>query len=233
MPAEALAHWRKAKERGARAHAEWNAKWTRVCGRVSRRREGARAPSRRQAAGGLGEARSRRSRRRTATSRAARRSAPCSTRLADVAPGAGRRLGRPHAVEQHVGQGVERTSAPADYAGRYVHFGIREHGMAAIMNGMALHGGIIPYGGTFLIFSDYMRPAMRLAAFMKQRVIYIYTHDSIGLGEDGPTHQPIEQLVRAARDSGHDGDPSGRRDRDGGGVARGGRARGRARSRSC
>ena len=64
----------------------------------------------------------------------------------------------------------------------------------AIMNGMAVHGGIIPYGGTFLIFSDYMRPAIRLAAFMKQRVIYIYTHDSIGLGEDGPTHQPIEQL---------------------------------------
>jgi transketolase len=66
--------------------------------------------------------------------------------------------------------------------------------MGAIMNGMAVHGGVIPYGGTFLIFSDYMRPAIRLAAFMKQRVIYIYTHDSIGLGEDGPTHQPIEQL---------------------------------------
>src|ERR1044071_7446202 len=66
--------------------------------------------------------------------------------------------------------------------------------MAAIMNGMAVHGGIIPYGGTFLIFSDYMRPSVRLAAFMHQRVIFIYTHDSIGLGEDGPTHQPIEQL---------------------------------------
>jgi transketolase len=87
-----------------------------------------------------------------------------------------------------------KNFSPADYAARYVHFGIREHGMAAIMNGMAVHGGILPYGGTFLIFSDYMRPAVRLAAFMKQRVIYIYTHDSIGLGEDGPTHQPIEQL---------------------------------------
>ena len=75
-----------------------------------------------------------------------------------------------------------------------MHFGIREHGMGAIMNGMALHGGIIPFGGTFLIFSDYMRPAIRLAAFMQQHVIFIYTHDSIGLGEDGPTHQPIEQL---------------------------------------
>jgi transketolase len=87
-----------------------------------------------------------------------------------------------------------KNFSPADYAARYVHFGIREHGMAAIMNGMALHGGIIPYGGTFLIFSDYMRPSIRLASFMKQRVLFIYTHDSIGLGEDGPTHQSIEQL---------------------------------------
>ena len=78
--------------------------------------------------------------------------------------------------------------------GRYVHFGIREHGMAAIMNGMSLHGALRPFGGTFLIFSDYMRPSVRLAAFMGQPVIYVYTHDSIGLGEDGPTHQPIEQL---------------------------------------
>ncbi|MFH1479847.1 MAG: transketolase [Pseudomonadota bacterium] len=84
-------------------------------------------------------------------------------------------------------------------AGRYqernLHFGVREHGMGSILNGMALHGGIIPYGGTFLIFSDYMRPAIRLAAMMGLRVIYIFTHDSIGLGEDGPTHQPIEQLA--------------------------------------
>jgi transketolase len=78
--------------------------------------------------------------------------------------------------------------------GRYVHFGIREHGMAAIMNGMALHGGVRPFGGTFLIFSDYMRPSVRLASIMKAPVIFVYTHDSIGLGEDGPTHQPIEQL---------------------------------------
>jgi transketolase len=78
--------------------------------------------------------------------------------------------------------------------GRYVHFGIREHAMAAIMNGLSLHGGVRPFGGTFLIFSDYMRPAVRLAAIMKQPVLFVYTHDSIGLGEDGPTHQPIEQL---------------------------------------
>ncbi len=81
------------------------------------------------------------------------------------------------------------------YEGRNLRFGVREHAMASILNGMALHGGIIPYGGTFLIFSDYMRPAIRLAALMGLRVIYIFTHDSIGLGEDGPTHQPIEQLA--------------------------------------
>jgi transketolase len=82
----------------------------------------------------------------------------------------------------------------ANKAGRYVHFGIREHGMAGVMNGMSLHGGIRPFGGTFLIFSDYMRPSVRLAAIMGQPVIFVYTHDSIGLGEDGPTHQPVEQL---------------------------------------
>ncbi len=80
-------------------------------------------------------------------------------------------------------------------SGQYVHYGVREHAMGAIMNGVALHGGLIPYGGTFLVFSDYMRPAIRLAALMEQRVIYVFTHDSIGLGEDGPTHQPIEQLA--------------------------------------
>ncbi|HET7552665.1 MAG TPA: transketolase [Gemmatimonadaceae bacterium] len=82
-----------------------------------------------------------------------------------------------------------------NFRGRNMHFGIREHAMGAAMNGMALHGGIIPYGGTFLIFSDYMRPPMRLASLMRQHVIYVFTHDSIGLGEDGPTHQPIEQLA--------------------------------------
>ncbi|MFW5943128.1 MAG: transketolase [Chloroflexota bacterium] len=81
-----------------------------------------------------------------------------------------------------------------DFSGRYIHYGIREHGMGAAMNGMALHGGVRPYGGTFLIFSDYMRPTIRLAAMMGLPVIYVFTHDSIGLGEDGPTHQPIEQL---------------------------------------
>ena len=84
---------------------------------------------------------------------------------------------------------------PHELSGRYVYYGVREHGMVAAMNGMALHGGIIPYGGTFLVFTDYCRPAIRLAALMRQRVIVVGTHDSIGLGEDGPTHQPIEHLA--------------------------------------
>ncbi len=88
-----------------------------------------------------------------------------------------------------------KTLSAADYAGRFIHYGIREHGMAAAMNGMALHGGIIPYSGTFLVFSDYCRPAIRLAALMGERVIHVMTHDSIGLGEDGPTHQPVEHMA--------------------------------------
>jgi transketolase len=83
----------------------------------------------------------------------------------------------------------------ADYSGRFIHYGVREHGMAAAMNGMSLHGGIIPYSGTFLVFSDYCRPAIRLAALTGVRVIHVMTHDSIGLGEDGPTHQPVEHLA--------------------------------------
>jgi transketolase len=91
-------------------------------------------------------------------------------------------------------KGLSVISA-SDYSGRFIHYGVREHGMAAAMNGMALHGGIIPYSGTFLIFSDYCRPAIRLAALMGKRVVHVMTHDSIGLGEDGPTHQPVEHLA--------------------------------------
>ncbi len=83
---------------------------------------------------------------------------------------------------------------PADFAGNYIHYGVREHAMCGIMNGLALHSKFIPYGGTFLIFTDYCKPSIRLSALMKQKIIYVMTHDSIGLGEDGPTHQPVEQL---------------------------------------
>ena len=90
------------------------------------------------------------------------------------------------------GQDIYSRDNPS---GTYVHYGVREHGMAAAMNGIALHGGAIPYGGTFLVFTDYCRPSIRLSALMKQRVVYVMTHDSIGLGEDGPTHQPVEHLA--------------------------------------
>jgi len=83
---------------------------------------------------------------------------------------------------------------PGNFKGNYIHYGVREHAMSGIMNGLSLHSNLIPYGGTFLIFTDYCKPSIRLSALMKQRVIYVMTHDSIGLGEDGPTHQPVEQL---------------------------------------
>jgi transketolase len=88
-----------------------------------------------------------------------------------------------------------KTINSKNFNGNYIHYGVREHGMAAVMNGLALYGGIIPYGGTFLIFSDYCKPSIRLSALMGLKVIYVFSHDSIGLGEDGPTHQPIEQLA--------------------------------------
>ncbi len=98
------------------------------------------------------------------------------------------------------GSNLTKTSQTApvsadDFSGRYIYYGVREHGMAAAMNGLALHGGFIPYGGTFLVFADYMRGAVRLSALMGKRVIYVLTHDSIGLGEDGPTHQPVETVA--------------------------------------
>jgi transketolase len=89
----------------------------------------------------------------------------------------------------------QKVATPGDFSGSYIHYGVREHGMAAAMNGLAVHGGVIPYGGTFLVFADYCRPAIRLSALMGLRVVYVMTHDSIGLGEDGPTHQPVEHLA--------------------------------------
>ena len=89
---------------------------------------------------------------------------------------------------------TQKVVTPSDFSGSYIHYGIREHGMAAAMNGMAAHGGVIPYAGTFMVFSDYCRPSIRLSALMGLRVVYVMTHDSIGLGEDGPTHQPVEHL---------------------------------------
>ena len=134
-------------------------------------------------------------------------------------------VGRPRRVEQHA-EGEPSFAPPehstklwtADWFGRVLHFGIREHAMGSILNGIALHGGTRPYGGTFLVFSDYMRPAVRLAAVMKLPVTYVWTHDSIGLGEDGPTHQPIEHLAAHSGDSRSRRGPPRRRQRDSGGM---------------
>ncbi|HXT16734.1 MAG TPA: transketolase [Gemmatimonadaceae bacterium] len=192
VPDEALAHWRKTKEKGAKLHADWDKQWSAYktafaddARDLERRLSGKRPegwekkiPSFTKENGNVAS--------RAAFGAVLNATAELLPELvggsADLTP------------SNNTSVKAWKNFSPEDYAARYVHFGIREHGMAAIMNGMAVHGGILPYGGTFLIFSDYMRPAVRLAAFMKQHVIYIYTHDSIGLGEDGPTHQPIEQL---------------------------------------
>ena len=104
------------------------------------------------------------------------------------------------------------------YAGRNIAFGVREHAMGAAVNGMAAHGGVLPFSATFFTFSDYMKPAIRLGALSRLKAIYVFTHDSIGLGEDGPTHQPIEQLAGLRGSSGPYGHPSCRSERNRGGV---------------
>jgi transketolase len=192
VPDEALAHWRKTKDRGAKQRAEWNRKWEaykqafpKEAAELERRLAGAlpkdwaaKIPTFTKENGNVAT--------RAAFGAVLNATADALPELvggsADLTP------------SNNTSVKTWKNFAPADHAGTYVHFGIREHGMASIMNGMALHGGVRPYGGTFLIFSDYMRPSVRLAAFMHQPVIFVYTHDSIGLGEDGPTHQPIEQL---------------------------------------
>ncbi len=192
VPPTALEHWRLAKARGASEHADWMARWkryTQACPAEAREYE-------RRLAGKRPDDWAKKipsftSSNGNVASRAAFGAALNAT--ADVIP---ELVGGSADLTPSNNTSVKAWNnySPDDRLGRYVHFGIREHAMAAIMSGMALHGGILPYGGTFLIFSDYMRPAVRLAAIMRQHVIYVYTHDSIGLGEDGPTHQPIEQL---------------------------------------
>jgi transketolase len=192
VPEEALANWRKARERGAVAHAKWNERLD-----AYRKAFGADAAELdRRLAGKLPDGWEKvipefTKENGSVASRAA--SNAVLNALVGVVP---ELMGGSADLTPSNGTAVKtwKNFAPDAYDKRYMHFGIREHGMAAIMNGMALHRGVIPFGGTFLIFSDYMRPSIRLAAFMKAHVVFIYTHDSIGLGEDGPTHQPIEQL---------------------------------------
>jgi transketolase len=192
VPDEALAHWRKTKERGAAAHAEWDTRWAAYeSANASDAKELDRRLSGKRPEGWDKNIPSFTKENGNVASRAAFGAVLNATaeRLPELVGGSADLT-----PSNNTSVKAWKNFSPDDYAARYVHFGIREHGMAAIMNGMAVHGGLLPYGGTFLIFSDYMRPAVRLAAIMKQHVIYIYTHDSIGLGEDGPTHQPIEQL---------------------------------------
>jgi transketolase len=192
VPDEALAHWRTTRERGGKAHVEWmkqldayRAAFPADAAELERRLAGRTPDGWQQAIPEFTKDNG------SVASRAA--SNTVLNALVGVLP---ELIGGSADLTPSNGTAVKswRNFAPGAYDARYVHFGIREHGMGSIMNGMALHRGVVPFGGTFLIFSDYMRPAVRLAAFMKAHVIFIYTHDSIGLGEDGPTHQPIEQL---------------------------------------
>jgi transketolase len=193
VPDEALAHWREVKERGAAARADWQRAldaytlaFPQQAKELRRRLAGELPPGWEKVVPAFTKENG------NVASRAA-----SNTVLNALAPILPELIGGSADLTPSNGTSIKtwRNFAPGDYAARYMHFGIREHGMGAIMNGMVLHKGVTPFGGTFLIFSDYMRPPIRLAALMKQRVIYIYTHDSIGLGEDGPTHQPVEQLA--------------------------------------
>ena len=208
IPDEALAHFRESVTKGQRAEAEWKErfsayvrKFPAVAGELEQALRGElpagweeSIPDFPADAKGLAT--------RVASGKVLNAIAPKLPTLiggsADLNPST-------HTVLQKLGdfESSERTFADSQgsagggfsYAGRNLHFGVREHGMGAACNGMAAHGGIIPFGSTFLIFSDYMRPSIRLAALMELGVIYVFTHDSVGLGEDGPTHQPIEQLA--------------------------------------
>ncbi len=195
VPADILAAWRKAGQRSKGAHADWNKRHAALDA-------GKRAEFDRRMKGDLP---------RAALADAVRAR---NETLAKTPEEIATRVASERALEvlaaavpEMIGGSADLTGSnntrtksmkamsASDFSGRFIHYGIREHGMAAAMNGMALHGGIIPYSGTFLVFSDYARPSIRLAALMGERVIHVMTHDSIGLGEDGPTHQPVEHLA--------------------------------------
>jgi transketolase len=194
IPPPALAAWRQAGGRGAKARVAWEK-------RVSAMPAADRAEFERRAAGRLPEgwiaqlaAHKRKmseEKPKVATRQASGSALEVLTAaISDLVGGSADLTGSVNTQTRSTA-----PLSPDDFGGRYVHYGVREHGMAAIMNGLALHRGFVPYAGTFLVFADYMKGAMRLSALMGQRVIYVLTHDSIGLGEDGPTHQPVETLA--------------------------------------
>lgn len=191
VPEEALSEWRKCCERGPLLEAEWRDRWERYAKaypdqarELERRLRGILPEGWEEAIPSFapGEAMAT----RAASGKVLRAIAP---KIPELIGGSADLGGSTQTLVPG-----EPDLGPGRPGGRNIYFGVREHAMGAILNGMALHGGVIPYGGTFLIFSDYMRPPIRLAAMMGLKVIYVFTHDSIGLGEDGPTHQPIEQL---------------------------------------
>jgi transketolase len=195
VPPDVLEHWRTAGQRGKAARAEW----TKRVGQLAPER---RAEFERRMRGDLDDAKL------AAAVRDAKKSLAATPQAIATRTASENALGvLVPALPEMIGGSADLTGSnntrpkgmpvfSADnYAGTFIHYGIREHGMASAMNGMALHGGVIPYSGTFLVFSDYCRPAIRLASLMGERVIHVMTHDSIGLGEDGPTHQPVEHLA--------------------------------------
>ena len=194
IPDDILGAWRNAGARGKPAHAEWNK-------RLGALDAATRAEFERRTKGELSAALDEAVRKVKETLAATPKDIATRTSsefaLESLVPALPEMIG---GSADLTGSNNTRTKSmraitAADFSGRFMHYGVREHGMAAAMNGMALHGGIIPYSGTFLVFSDYARPAIRLAALMGAHVIHVMTHDSIGLGEDGPTHQPVEHLA--------------------------------------
>ncbi len=194
IPADILGDWRKAGQRSQDAHKAWNQKLAALApeakSEFERRMAGELPKALSQAVKGVKETLA-----KTPKDIATRASSEFA--LEGLVPAVPEMIG---GSADLTGSNNTRTKSmkaidASDFSGRFINYGIREHGMAAAMNGMTLHGGIIPYSGTFLVFSDYCRPAIRLAALMGERVIHVMTHDSIGLGEDGPTHQPVEHLA--------------------------------------
>ena len=192
VPDDALAEWRKCRERGASLQADWRRRYAAFeTAQPDRAKELERRYRGELPAGWDADIPSFPPGKPIATRNASEKVLNAiAPRLPELMGGAGDLA--PSTKTLMKGSGDFEAGR---YAGRNMHFGIREHGMGAVLNGMALHGGILPYGATFLIFSDYMRPPIRLASLMEQQVIYVFTHDSIGLGEDGPTHQPVEMLA--------------------------------------
>lgn len=194
IPDDVLAAWRKAGARGRAARGAWTAQWANVAAPT-------RAAFANPSAGAAGEVI--RAAVKAAKTAAASETAKKATRqwseatLDKLVPACPALIGGSADLTGSNNTKVKNQPviARGAFSGSYIHYGIREHAMAAAMNGLALYGGIIPYGGTFLVFTDYCRPSIRLSALMGKRVVYVMTHDSIGLGEDGPTHQPVEHLA--------------------------------------